>query len=124
MPDTNKSFDIEWFIDLPDKPWCWQNISLNPNFQIDWVINYPDFPWDWENLSINPKLDIGWLNKLPNGKWNWVIMATDNENLTFDIVNKYFVPKDFGTINSYIWRSILNNNFDIDRNNYITEETE
>ena len=35
----------------PDKPWNWNNLSLNPNITIDIFEKYSDKSWNWGFLS-------------------------------------------------------------------------
>ncbi len=40
-------------LDNPDKPWDWNELSVNPNITMKDVLDNPGNPWNWYYLSQN-----------------------------------------------------------------------
>ena len=69
----------------PDKPWNWNEISVNPNISWDNIQKNPDKPWNWSHISRSPNVSWDNIQRNPDRPWNWTSVSS-NPNITFDII--------------------------------------
>lgn len=94
---------------MPDFPWNWECISINPNITEEFVVEYKGCPWNFDSLSSNKAISIEFILKTMDD-YPWSKSMASNPNLNKDNLFKIF---DESEVRSYSYQLTPNLGIDL-----------